>query len=122
MIGGWREWYRVVPGAGKKRDMVVTVAGRRVPVGKGPSVAAGDELPGGRKFADVDGFKKLVLENPEPFVRGLTRKLLVYATGHPIEFADRDAVEKIVAEAKTKKYGFRTLIQTIVQNPAFRSK
>ncbi len=122
VIGGWREVYRVSPGNGVKRDMVRTHTARSAPVGRGPRVEAGDEMPGGRKFADVAGFKKLLLENPDQFARGLTQKLLVYATGHKLEFADQEAVEKVLADARTSKYGFRTLIHAIVQSPTFRSK
>lgn len=122
VIGGWREWYRVVPGSGKGREMILNGHGKPAPVGKGSKVDASDELAGGRKFADVDGFKKLVLDNPELFAQNLTRKLLVYATGHALELADQGAVEKILAEAKTKNHGFRTLIHTLIQSPTFRSK
>ncbi|HEV3117492.1 MAG TPA: DUF1592 domain-containing protein, partial [Gemmataceae bacterium] len=123
VIGGWREFYRVVPGMGRKQVKIAApLYGREVGVGKGPPVQAADELPGGRKFADVDGFKKLILENPDQFTRNLTQKLLVYGTGHGIEFADRPAVETIVADVRSKHYGFRTLVHAIVQSPTFRSK
>ncbi len=54
--------------------------------------------------------------------RGLTQRLLVYATGHAIEFADRPAVDTIVADLRSHAYGFRSLIHAIVQSPTFRSK
>ena len=91
-------------------------------VGRGPAVQAGDEMPGGRKFADIDGFKKIILENPDQFARGLTQRMLVYATGHGIEFADREVVESILKEVRAREYGLRTLIHAIVQSPTFRSK
>ncbi len=123
VIGGWRTSYRVVPGKGwPQMKIAAPLHGKAVGVGKGPPVQAADELPRGRKFADVDGFKKLVLENPDQFARNLTQKLLVYGTGHGIEFADRPAVETIVAEVRAKNYGFRTLIHALVQSPTFRSK
>jgi Protein of unknown function (DUF1585) len=112
-----------VPGMGRKQVKIAApLYGREVGVGKGPPVQAADELPGGRKFADVDGFKKLILENPDQFTRNLTQKLLVYGTGHGIEFADRPAVETLVAAVRSKNYGFRTLVHAIVQSPTFRSK
>lgn len=122
VIGGWRDWYRVVPGTGTGRDTVLTGTGRRAPVGRGVKVQANDELSDRRQFADVDGFKKLLLENPDQFARCLTEKLLVYGTGHALEFADREAVDTIIASIRPRNYGFRTLIHTIVQSPTFRSK
>jgi hypothetical protein len=59
---------------------------------------------------------------PDQVARNLTQKLLVYGTGHAIEFSDRAAVETIVAEVRAKNYGFRTMVHAIVQGPTFRSK
>ena len=92
VIGGWREFYRTIPGGGRKQVKITTAKGRSNGVGKGPNVDAADELPGGRKFADIDGFKQLLLDDPDQLARGLTEKLLVYATGHGLEFADREVV------------------------------
>jgi hypothetical protein len=102
--------------------MVTTRAGKAAPVGKGKKVEAADELPGGRTFADVDEFKTILLEHPDPFARGLTEKLVVYATGHTPEFADRAVVERIVADVKARNYGFRSLVHAIVQSETFRNK
>jgi hypothetical protein len=122
VIGGWRTWYRVDPNSRAPRVQITRGTGRTAPVGKGPKVDAADELPDGRKFADIDEFKKLVLADRDQFARGLTEKLLVYGTGHGLELADRQTVENIVADIRAKNYGFRTLIHAIVQSPTFRSK
>jgi hypothetical protein len=122
VIGGWREWYRAVPGRGIKQVQIKIGKGRVRGIGKGPDVVAADELAGGRKFADIDGFKKLVLQDPDQFARSLTEKLLVYGTGHGLEFSDRATVRKVVAEIQSKNYGFRTLIHIIVQSDIFRCK
>jgi mono/diheme cytochrome c family protein len=121
VIGGWREHYRTDARQPGPRQKVKTEK-RMAPVGVGKPVEAADELPGNRKFTGIDEFKKLVLEDPDQFTRTLTQKLLVYGTGHKLELADRDTVEKIVAEVRQKKYGFRTLIHAITQSPTFRSK
>ena len=123
VIGGWRTYYRVVPGKGFPQAKIpAPLHGKAVGIGKGPPVQAADELPGGHKFADVDGFKKLIMENPDQFARNLTQKLLVYETGHGIELGDRPAVEAIVADVRAKNYGFRTMVHAIVQSSTFRSK
>jgi mono/diheme cytochrome c family protein len=123
VIGGWRENYRAVSGSGRKQIRIDQPAFRRQQgVGMGPSVQAADEMPGGRKFDDVDGFKKIILENPDQFARGLTEKLLVYSTGHKLEFADAATADQIVADIRSKGFGLRSLIHAIVQSPTFRSK
>ncbi len=121
VIGGWREHYRAAPGKGLP-VMQVQTASQKAQVGRGPKVECGDELADGRKFADVDGLKQILLADPEPIARSLAGKLLVYATGHGLEIADRASVERIVAAIKPKDFGFRTLIHSVVQSPTFRSK
>jgi len=120
VIGGWRETYRTSRAGPRK--MIPTGRGRTTWMHFGAKVEAADELEGGRAFADVDGFKQLLLDNPDQFVRGLAEKLMVYATGHELEFADRPEIERIVAEAAPKQYGFRGLIHSIVQSQTFRNK
>ena len=38
------------------------------------------------------------------------------------QFADREVIEQIVAQVKTKNYGFRTLVHEIVQSRPFKHK
>ena len=65
VIGGWREFYRVVPGKGGPQVKIPSpMHARSVGVGRGPKVQAADELTGGRKFTDIDGFKKLCSTTP----------------------------------------------------------
>jgi mono/diheme cytochrome c family protein len=120
VIGGWRETYRTSRAGPRK--MIPTGRGRTTWMHFGAKIEAADELEGGRAFADVDGFKKLLLENPDQFARGLTEKLMVYATGHELEFADRPVIDRIVAEAAPKRFGFRALIHAVVQSETFRNK
>ena len=125
VIGGWRERYRIVT------DQKNRVNNRTGPLAKylkahefglGLPVDAGDELPDGRKFADLTEFKKLLLTNPEQIARCLTEKLVTYATGQPVGFSDHAAVNRILAEAKKSDYGLRTLIHAIVANELFLTK
>ena len=85
-------------------------------------VEAGDVLPDGRKFANVEEFKKLLLANPEQIARAFTEKLIVYAPGHPVRRGDRKAVNSILTEAQKSDYGLRTLVHAIVANELFLTK
>ena len=76
----------------------------------------------GQAFADIDTYKQILLKDPDQLARNLAEKLLVYGTGAPIEFADRAAVEQIVAVARADDYGFRTLLHAVVQSRVFRTK
>jgi hypothetical protein len=120
VIGGWRTNYRVMGSRiyrpRKKYD------GREVAYADGPSVESGGKVPDGRPFLDIDGFKKYLMECRGQFTTALTERLLVYATGHGLELADRETAEKITDRVSEKHYGFRTLIHEIVQSEVFRRK
>jgi len=125
VIGGWREKYRIVA------EQKNRVNNRTGPLGKylkayefglGRPVEAGDELPDGRKFATVEEFKKLLLTDPAQIARSLSEKLVTYATGQPVGFADHAAVNKILADAKPTDYGLRSLVHAVVASELFQSK
>ena len=82
-------------------------------------VEASGELPGGQKFSDIAGLKKILVERKGPFAFALTRKFLAYATGRVIEPADRPHVDRIVGQVAKDEFGFRQLIHLIVQSDPF---
>jgi hypothetical protein len=118
-IGGWREHYRTL---GTENSLDLVVNNDRVAYGEGSAVEAAGVLTDGRTFADLDALKKLLLADPDQIARALTEKLLVYATGHGMEYGDRDAVERIVAQTREQKYGLRALIHAVVQSELFLDK
>ncbi len=117
VIGGWREYYRTT-GNGES----VIVDGRRMAYHRGKSVDPADKLADGRAFANIDELKQLLLEDKDLLARALATKLLTYATGAAPTAADKAEIESIVAAAKGKDYGLRSLIHEIVQSEAFRQK
>jgi len=117
VIGCWRENYRTT-GLGEE----VFIDGQRMHYLKGPKVDPSDVMPDGRKFANIDEFKKLLLADKDQVARSLTEKLVTYATGGPPEPADRAQIDAIVQKIREKNYGFRTLIHEIVQSDLFRMK
>lgn len=119
VIGGWRENYRAL-GSGKR--VKASVAGKPVGYSLGPPVDASDALTDGRKFANIDEFKKLLLADPDQVVRTLAEKLLVYSTGGVLGFADREVVDGIVARLRTKHNGLRALIHEITLSRTFLTK
>ena len=79
-------------------------------------------LADGRPFADAAEFKKLLLAKPEPVVRGITAKLVTYATGQPVGFRDHRGMDQILAEAKSSDYGLRSLVHAVVASELFQKK
>ncbi|MCA9177338.1 MAG: DUF1592 domain-containing protein [Planctomycetales bacterium] len=117
VIGGWREHYRSI-GDGQP----VVIDGRRMRYKRGPAVDAGDVLPNGRRFRNVDEYKQLLLGDPDQLTRALAEKLLAYATGTPPGLADQADVERVVQAARKKNYGFRSLVHEVVQSNVFQTK
>jgi hypothetical protein len=120
-MGGFRTRYRATaekagraPGLGKNgqpfqhRDAL-------------PVDCAG-ELPGGRAFADVNGLKALLAADDRQLARNLVHQLTVYATGAPVAFRDRPAVEAILNDCRPDGYRTADLIHALVQSVLFRHK
>ena len=118
-IGGLRENYRAM-GTDDRAEAVVR--GIRVSYGTGPQVEAADTLPDGRRFEDINTFKQLLCMDCEKVAHCYAGKLLVYATGAGLSFADRDAVDGIVQETRQSDHGMRSILKAVIASEAFRTK
>lgn len=119
-IGNWRDFYRVT--ARSKAGPIDLPYGSGRPVYRGPDVELGGQTVSGQQFETIDDFKRILLEDQKQITRSLTRKLLVYATGAEIQFADREVVEQIVDNLSEANFGFRSLIHQVVQSRIFRMR
>lgn len=119
-IGNWRDFYRVssrTPGG-----PIDLPYGSGRPVYRGPDVERGGQTPDGKTFQDVTDYKRLLLDDRDQISRNLTQRMLVYATGADIQFADREVVEQIVDRLRGDNYGLRTLVHEVVQSRIFLMK
>ena len=121
VMGGWREKYRAIaegvppaPGIGK--------GGLKFTFHYAQPVDASGELWDGRKFGDIREFKRLLLTAEEQVARNLARQLAIYATGAPVRFSDRPAIESVLKRARDRGYGLRTLVHEIAQSELFLQK
>lgn len=46
----------------------------------------------------------------------------MYATGAPVTFADRAAIERILTDTAASKHGIRSLLHAVVQSALFWNK
>jgi mono/diheme cytochrome c family protein len=122
VVGGWRERYRVKQGGdGIEQQELPGVRGKKVFVAK--PVEAGGETADGKSFQDIDAYKQIVLaRDGDQLARNMAEKLIVYATGAPIDFADRATVEQILRDTKPRQHGLRSLVLAVIQSPAFLNK
>jgi len=121
VMGGWRDHYRaakegVTPAPGIGMD------GQRFAFFYGLPVDCTGSLPDGPTFQDVRDLKRLLLADPVPIARNFIRQLSVYATGAPVRFSDRPAIEKIVQQTSADNYGARSIVQELVQSDLFQTK
>jgi hypothetical protein len=105
--GRWREKYVLLSG------------GKRT---QGPKIDASYEMPDGRKFANVDDFRAILASQSRQLAANVAEKLLVYGTGGPLAFADREEVERIVAAAAKDDFGLRTIVKEVVASQMFLAK
>jgi len=87
----------------------------------GHAVDAHGTTTSGATIDGLAGLRAALLAQPEQFPRTLTEKLLAYALGRRLEYADRPAVRKIVRDAAPGGYRWSDIILGIVNSPAFRN-
>jgi len=123
VLGGWRDRYRALGG-----DKTVT---KEVGFGKNGQpfafhlaqpVDPSGSLPDGRAFRDIREFKQLLLADERQLARNLLHQLTVYATGAPVRFGDRPAIEAILDRTAAAGFGVRALVHGLVQSPLFLGK
>lgn len=119
VIGGWRDRFRSM---GDGERVSLKVEGRNVRYKLGQPVDAAGELTNGAKFADMADFQKILLASQDRVAHCVAEKLLTFATGRAMGFADRGEIDKLVARSKTHNHALRDLIHAVVQSEVFRSK
>jgi hypothetical protein len=120
VIGGWREFYRATRPNQRGLVDLPNYPGRQVP--RGPDVEQGGTAPDGKAFRTTVEYKRILLADPDRVTRSLARKLLTYATGADIQFADREVVDDLVVRSRAQRYGFRSLIHEVVHSRVFLNK
>ena len=88
----------------------------------GKPVDANSLLFNNQELNGVDGLKRFLLTNrQDQFARSITYKIMTYALGRPLSFADRAEIDRITAQLRQSGDGLRTLIQLIVTSELFNS-
>ena len=121
VFGGWRDQYRAlgmkgapVKGLGKN--------GQPFTFSNGLPVDPAGALADGSEFTEIQSFKKLILKDERAIAKNITNQLITYATGTPVGFGDRPALENILNNTQKSDYGLKSIIQEIIQSPIFQQK
>jgi hypothetical protein len=83
-------------------------------------IDASGVLPDGTKVNGPIDLRNALMKDPDQFVQTLTTKLMIYATGRPMEWSDMPVIRGIVRTAAQDDYRFTTLLTGIVKSPPFR--
>ncbi len=76
-------------------------------------------LVDGTPVRGPEDLRHALTEDPEPFVRALTEKLLMYALGRPVENHDMPVVRHIVRQAALEDYRMSAIVSGIVNSRPF---
>ncbi len=89
---------------------------------KAPLLDVSGALADGTKFRTLEEYKAGLLKQKEKFARAFSVKMLTYAIGRPVGYADRKVIDGLVDALKKNEYRMRALIQAIVDSEPFRTK
>lgn len=89
---------------------------------QGPLLDVSGELPGGQKFATLEEYKTLLLQQKDRFARAFTSKMLTYALSRPVGYADHEVVDSLTAALKKDDYRIQSLVRGIVASEPFLTK
>lgn len=85
-------------------------------------IDASTVLPNGVAINGPVELRTALASDPEPFIRALTERLLMYSINRPLEHFDMPQVRKIVSNAKKDNYTLTSLVLGIVNTDAFRKQ
>jgi hypothetical protein len=88
----------------------------------GAPVDASGSTPGGETFEGLAGLRQTLLARPEVFVGTFAEKLLTFALGRGLDYADGPAVRRIRREGARDGYRFSALVRAIAQSAPFQMR
>ena len=121
VMGTLRTNYRALAEPGERR-LNLKSNGKRVAYNIGLKVDSAGELPDGSEFGDINDFRTLLEARTPQIARNLLEQFIVYATGTPVGFGDREVVSSMMTSLAKKNYGVRSMVHEVVQSELFRRK
>ena len=88
----------------------------------GLPVDTSSTLVDGKTFQNVRDLKRILLSDERALARNVASQLAIYATGAPISFSDREAIEQVLDQTAANRWGVRSIIHSIVQSDLFLNK
>jgi hypothetical protein len=104
-IGRWRTQERVTAGRGDN-----------------PAVDASGTLPDGRPFQGPDDFKRLLVEDLDPFAEAFIEQLATFALRRVMTIDDREQIKTIAQACKPDGYRLRSVVENLVLSELFQKR
>jgi len=89
---------------------------------EGGEINPAGKLASGVTFSGPQGLKQMLVDDPEPFVRGSVEKLLTYALGRELDARDQPTVRRIMRSTEANRYRFWDLILATVRSVPFQMR
>ncbi len=111
-VGRWRTHY----------PKYSTNKAGKTSVEEGAKIETFSEISDSLKFKDVNDLKTYVVDNIDQFTECLSLKLLTYANGRVVSYAEKQEVRQIIERVHKSGNGFQDLLVELVKSEAFRTK
>ena len=85
-------------------------------------VDASGAMPDGTQLKGPDDLRKALASHPEQFAEAVTERLMTYALGRNVDYADMPTVRHIVRTVSKDDYRFSDIVLQVVRSDAFRKR
>ncbi len=79
-------------------------------------------LPSGQRFKGAIAFKDILKQKKKQFARQITKKLLIYAYGRPLEYYDQCHIQAGIKALEKNQYQIHSLIQSVIMSYPFQHR
>jgi hypothetical protein len=81
------------------------------------------QLPDGTPIKGPEDLRRALVDRPDhQFVQALTENLLTYALGRSLDYRDMPTVRRIVRQAATSNFSFKSIVMGVITSDAFRKR
>ena len=90
--------------------------------GDDPPVDPSGVLPDGRKFANTEEFRQLLMADMNAFNVAFIEKLATYGMRRTMSFEDRDELKEIARISREKDYRVKDILEAFVLSDLFQKR
>jgi hypothetical protein len=79
-------------------------------------------MPDGTVLKGPEDLRRALAARPDQFAQTITERLMTYALGRNVDYADMPTVRRIVRQAANDQYRFASIVTQVVESDAFRKR